>query len=51
MIAEIEANGYTLEEVSTNYKKRLMYNIDVLLDWAENYKYKGPKKFKSHKLF
>ena len=51
VIEEIESMGYTLEEVSTNYKKRLMYNIDVLLDWAENYKYKGPKKFKSSKLF
>lgn len=51
LIAEIESNGYTLEEVSTNYKKRLMYNIDVLLDWAKNYKYKGPKTFVSKKLF
>ena len=51
LIEEIESMGYTLEEVSTNYKKRLMYNIDVLLDWAENYQYKGPKKFTSNKLF
>lgn len=51
LIEEIESMGYTLEEVSTNYKKRLMFNIDVLLDWAKNYKYKGPKKFTSNKLF
>ena len=48
---EVESMGYTLEEVSTNYKARLRYNIDVLLDWAENYQYRGPEKFTSKKLF
>lgn len=52
IIDEVESMGYTLEEVSTNYKKRLMYNIDVLLEWAHNYQYKGPKEFKlATKLF
>lgn len=49
--AEIEKNGYTLEEVSTNYKARLKYNIDTMLRWAENYQYKGPKSFISNRLF
>lgn len=48
---EIEKYGYTLDEVSTNYKSRLKYNIDTMLRWAENYKYKGPEKFVSRKLF
>ena len=48
---EIEKNGYTLEQVSTDYKARLKYNIDTMLRWAANYQYKGPKSFISNKLF
>jgi len=51
VVEEIESKGYTLEEVSTNYKKRLMYNIDTMLEWAANYQYKGPEHFKSKSLF
>lgn len=49
--AELKQYGYTLEQVSTDYKARLKYNIDTMLDWAEHYEYKGPKSFISHKLF
>ena len=49
--AEIESYGYTLEQVSTDYKARLKFNIDTMLRWAENYQYKGPKSFVSSKLF
>lgn len=37
---DISKFGYTLEEVSTDYKKRLMCNIDFFQNWADNYKYK-----------
>jgi len=48
---ELGKYGYTLEQVSTEYKARLKFNIDVLLNWAKNYQYKGPKSFISNKLF
>lgn len=48
---ELTRYGYTLEQVSTDYKARLKFNIDTMLNWAENYQYKGPKSFVSNKLF
>lgn len=51
IIEEIESYGYTLEEVATNYKSRLKFNIDTMYDWAQNYQYQGPKTFTSRKLF
>lgn len=48
---EVAKNGYTLEQVSTDYKARLKYNIDTMLKWAENYQYKGPASFVSNRLF
>jgi len=51
VIAEIEKYGYTLEQVSTDYKARLKFNIDTMYDWAQNYQYKGPKSFISNRLF
>lgn len=48
---ELREHGYTLEEVSTNYKARLKFNIDTLYEWAQNYQYKGPKSFISNRLF
>lgn len=49
--AEIEEKGYTLDQLSTDYKARLKFNIDTALEWAENYQYKGPKSFISNRLF
>lgn len=37
---DIAKFGYTLEEISVDYKKRLMCNIDFFKDWADNYQYK-----------
>ena len=51
VITEIESYGYTLEQVSTNYKSRLMFNIDTMYAWAQDYTYKGPKTFVSKRLF
>jgi len=48
---ELNSYGYTLEQVSTDYKARLKFNIDVMLEWAQNYQYKGPKSFISNRLF
>lgn len=48
---ELDRYGYTLEQVSTDYKARLKFNIDTMLNWANNYQYKGPKSFISNKLF
>ena len=49
--AELAKYGYTLEQVSTDYKARLKFNIDTMYDWAQNYQYKGPKSFISNRLF
>lgn len=43
--------GYTYEELCCDYKARLRYNIDIMLNWEQHYKYRGPKIFKSQKLF
>lgn len=51
ILPTIEKYGYTYEELCSDYKKRLLYNIDVMLNWESNYKYIGPETFKSHKLF
>ena len=51
VITEIESYGYTLEQVSIDYKSRLMFNIDTMYTWAQNYTYKGPKTFVSKRLF
>lgn len=51
VIDEIESYGYTLEQVSTDYKARLKFNIDTMLNWAQNYEYKGPASFVSNRLF
>lgn len=48
---EIDYFGYDINELCCDYKLRLRYNIDVMQNWADNYKYRGPKKFKSRKLF
>lgn len=49
--SEIKYFGYDFEELCSDYKMRLRYNIDVMYEWALSYKYKGPSVFKSHKLF
>lgn len=34
----INSRGFTLEELSTNYKKRANFNVLYLLEWSKNYK-------------
>lgn len=48
----IEEKGYTIEELSKDYKQRIKWNVDYLGNWAKNeYEYKGPKVFKDNYLF
>ncbi len=51
ILAEVRYFDYDFKALCNDYKLRLRYNIDVLVDWANNYQYKGPETFKSHKLF
>ena len=51
MVSTVEKYGYNFQELCADYKKRLRYNIDVLLNWESNYVYKGPKQFVSNRLF
>lgn len=41
IIHQIEEKGFTLKEVSEDYKKRQEYNLIYFKDWADNYQYKG----------
>lgn len=48
----VESKGYTVKELSNDYKKRIKWNVDYLGNWALNeYDYKGPKVFKNNYLF
>ena len=42
---EIAQYGITLEECSEDYKKRSVFNINHLQDWADNYEYKGNDRY------
>lgn len=34
------AHGFTLQELESDYRKRIMFNIKYLQEWAENYEHK-----------
>lgn len=51
IIDDITYFGYTVEQLQTDVKARQKYNIDVLIDWAKNYKYIGSNGLKSQRLF
>lgn len=40
---ELDQLGYTIEEVASDYKKRLIFNVKYFKDWADNYEYKPVK--------
>lgn len=46
----ISKHGFTMEQLSTDYKQRELYNITYLMDWASKYKVK-PTSWKISKLF
>ena len=38
--AYVESKGYDMSKLGTQYTERIRFNIDFLLDWAKNYRYK-----------
>lgn len=46
----IEAQGFTLEALGSDYKARMCFNIMYLKEWADNYEYK-PVEINQDKLF
>lgn len=40
-IAEETGLGFSIEDLAEDYKLRALYNCQYMLDWAENYEYKG----------
>lgn len=46
----IEARGYTLEGLMEDYKDRIMFNVEYLKEWSDNYQYK-PAQASQSKLF
>lgn len=46
----VEAKGYTMQKLATDYTDRIRFNIDYLLDWAKNYKY-NPSQVRRRSLF
>lgn len=51
LYSDVASKGYDLEKLCSDYNERLKYNIDVMREWANNYRYKGVKRFKSNTLF
>lgn len=47
ILSEIEKFGFTKEELETDYKKRQLFNIYSLKEWADNYEYIGNNIFKN----
>jgi hypothetical protein len=45
-----ESHGYTMSGLADDYKQRIIFNIQYLLDWAKNYKY-TPTTVKRRTLF
>lgn len=39
VLQELADNGFTLEQVTNDYKYRMIYNIRYFKNWADNYKY------------
>lgn len=51
VLPTIKKYGYSFEDLCSDYKLRLRYNIDIMLNWEKHYTYKGPEKFISQGLF
>lgn len=47
-IEYFEKNGFTYDQVITDYKARLCLNVIYLHNWAENYQFKGTAMHKKH---
>lgn len=42
----VEQCGYSMEELSQDYKKRMMFNIAYMKNWSDKYEYVGKRKVK-----
>ena len=51
IIQEIEKYGYTLQELQESTDKRIEFNIDYFMRWADKYQYKPIQKVKRKLLF
>lgn len=51
VLDEITQKGFTVNELITDYTKRMRFNVLTYLKWAETYQYKGKKSFNSSVLF
>lgn len=36
----VESHGYTMQSLSDDYRQRVIFNIQYLLEWAQNYEYR-----------
>lgn len=36
----VESHGYTMQALSDDYRQRVIFNIQYLLEWAQNYEYR-----------
>ena len=50
LLEYIESKGFTYDELATDYKKRELFNIMYMNDWADNYECKSTS-FKVNNLF
>lgn len=51
ILNEVNQLGFDIDELSVDLAARMKFNVYNFKDWADNYKYKGPKSFISHTLF
>lgn len=51
ILNEIESLGFTLEQLSDDYKARNMWNALYFKDWADNFTYQEKKTYKRKQLF
>lgn len=45
ILDHVTAYGMTMEDLATDYKKRELFNVMYLLEWAKNYEYKGTNRY------
>lgn len=50
ILIELNNYGFTLDEVTKDYKKRLIWNILYFKEWADNYEYKPSDIFRNSLL-
>jgi hypothetical protein len=51
LLKEVDEKGFTLEQLSTDYKARHKFNAIYYKEWADNYEFKDPAVTKRKRLF